>query len=289
MKHITTTIALGLFALATPVFADDAKSADNSAVATAKKDIVDTALAAGSFKTLAAALQAAGLVDALKSDCPFSDDSFTVFAPTDKAFAKLPEHTLQDLLKPHNRHKLAAILKYHVVSGKVTAKDAIKAGSATTLAGDKVSISIKDGSLAINDAKVITNDVITKNGIIHVIDTVLLPPEKPSSHNASTNGNPAEIDLLQRLNPSFEENLKSSSGGEAVSLSFCNLSSEPILIHWITNSGQRKQWRGKIEPGETATCDRTYTNHVWLATDTHGNGLGAYIVGNEDAIIVNNR
>ena len=174
MKHITTTIALGLFALATPVFADDAKSADNSAVATAKKDIVDTALAAGSFKTLAAALQAAGLVDALKGDGPF-----TVFAPTDEAFAKLDEGTVENLLKKENKDKLVEILTYHVVSGKVMAKTAVTLDKATALNKKDIALAVKDKSLTLNSsAKVIKADIDCTNGVIHVIDSVILPPAK---------------------------------------------------------------------------------------------------------------
>jgi len=174
MKHITTTIALGLFALATPVFADDAKSANNSAVATAKKDIVDTAVAAGSFKTLAAALQAAGLVDALKGDGPF-----TVFAPTDEAFAKLDEGTVENLLKKENKDKLVEILTYHVVSGKVMAKTAVTLDKATALNKKDIALAVKGKSLTLNStAKVIKADIDCTNGVIHVIDTVILPPAK---------------------------------------------------------------------------------------------------------------
>ena len=133
-------------------------------------DIIETALSAGSFNTLAAAIEAAGLIQALKGDGPF-----TVFAPTDEAFAKLPKGTVETLLKPENRDKLTEILTYHVVSGRVYANDAVKAETAATLQGDKVRISIKDGSLMINDAKVLTNDIETANGVIHVIDTVILP------------------------------------------------------------------------------------------------------------------
>jgi transforming growth factor-beta-induced protein len=174
MKHITTTIALGLFALATPVFAEDAKSASNPAVATAKKDIVDTAVAAGSFKTLAAALQAAGLVDALKGDGPF-----TVFAPTDEAFAKLPKGTVEDLLKKENKDKLVEILTYHVVSGKVMAKTAVTLDKATALNKKDIALAVKDKSLTLNSsAKVIKADIDCTNGVIHVIDSVILPPAK---------------------------------------------------------------------------------------------------------------
>ena len=137
----------------------------------AEKDIVDTAVAAGSFKTLAAALQAGGLIDALKGAGPF-----TVFAPTDEAFAKLPAGTVETLLKPENRDKLVAILKYHVVAGKVTADQVVKLTEATTLQGQKVAIAV-DGGVKVNNAKVVKADVLTSNGVIHVIDAVLLPKE----------------------------------------------------------------------------------------------------------------
>ena len=135
----------------------------------AKKDIIDTAVGAGSFKTLAAALQAGGLVDALKSDGPF-----TVFAPTDAAFAKLPKGTVESLLKPENKDQLVAILKYHVVPGMVTAADVSKLDSAETLNGKSVEINTCKG-VKINNANVIKADIHTSNGIIHVIDSVLLP------------------------------------------------------------------------------------------------------------------
>lgn len=138
----------------------------------ASKDIVDTAVAAGDFNTLVAAVKAAGLVDTLKGDGPF-----TVFAPTDAAFAKLPEGTLDMLLKPENKDKLAGILTYHVVSGKVKAKDVVTLSSATTVQGDDVSIMVKDGSVILNgNSTVIKTDIKTSNGVIHVIDTVIMPP-----------------------------------------------------------------------------------------------------------------
>jgi len=137
----------------------------------AKMDIVDTAVNAGSFKTLAAALQAAGLVDTLKGKGPF-----TVFAPTDEAFAKLPPGTVETLLKPENKAKLVGILTYHVVSGNVKAADVVKLKSAKTVQGQNVTIDAADG-VKINNAKVVKADIDTANGVIHVIDTVLLPKE----------------------------------------------------------------------------------------------------------------
>lgn len=132
-------------------------------------DIVDTALSAGNFSTLTAALGAAGLIDALRSEGPF-----TVFAPTDEAFAKIPPQTLDELLQPENKEKLIAILTYHVVPGKVTSHDVAHLNSATTLQGQALTISRHDG-VKINDAKVIAPDVEATNGVIHVIDTVLMP------------------------------------------------------------------------------------------------------------------
>lgn len=137
--------------------------------ATHTADIVDTAVAAGSFHTLVAAVKAAGLVDTLKSAGPF-----TVFAPTDEAFAKLPAGTVEMLLKPENKGKLVKILTYHVVAGNVTANDVVKLKSAKTVQGGSLKINAK-GGVMINNAKVVKADIMTSNGVIHVIDTVLLP------------------------------------------------------------------------------------------------------------------
>ena len=138
----------------------------------AEKDIVDTAVAAGQFKTLAAALQAADLVDTLKGDGPF-----TVFAPTDDAFAKLPKGTVEDLLKPENKDQLVAILTYHVVPGKVEAADVVKLDEAKTVNGKMVDIEVKGDAAMVNDAKVTKADIAASNGVIHVIDSVILPPK----------------------------------------------------------------------------------------------------------------
>jgi len=133
-------------------------------------DIVDTASANGSFKTLVAAVQAAGLVDTLKGAGPF-----TVFAPTDEAFAALPAGTVDDLLKPENKEKLVEILTYHVVAGKVMASDLKDGMKAATVEGAEVTIDLDAGPM-VNDAKVVTADVAADNGVIHVIDKVLMPP-----------------------------------------------------------------------------------------------------------------
>ncbi|MCS6952590.1 MAG: fasciclin domain-containing protein [Bryobacterales bacterium] len=135
-------------------------------------DIVETAVAAGQFKTLAKALQAADLVQALKGPGPF-----TVFAPTDEAFAQLPAGTLEDLLKPANRDRLKDILTYHVVSGKVTSSQVVKLREATALNGKKIRISVTGGTVRVNEAKVTQADVAASNGVIHVIDKVILPPQ----------------------------------------------------------------------------------------------------------------
>jgi uncharacterized surface protein with fasciclin (FAS1) repeats len=136
------------------------------------KDIVETAVAAGSFTTLAKALQAAGLVDTLKGNGPF-----TVFAPTDEAFAKLPAATLTDLLKPENKDKLKRILTYHVVSGRVPASEVTKIRSAKAVSGDTIAIKASGGAVMVDNARVIKTDVGASNGIIHVIDAVMLPGE----------------------------------------------------------------------------------------------------------------
>lgn len=136
----------------------------------AKKDIVDTAVGAGSFKTLAAALTAAGLLDTLKGPGPF-----TVFAPTDEAFAKLPAGTVEDLLKPENKKKLTDILTYHVVAGKVMAADVVKLKDAKTVQGKAVTITVKDGKVQVDAANVTKTDIACSNGVIHVIDAVILP------------------------------------------------------------------------------------------------------------------
>ncbi len=136
-------------------------------------DIVDIAVEAGSFKTLVAAVQAADLVDVLKGEGPF-----TVLAPTDEAFAALPEGTVETLLKPENKEKLQAILTYHVIPGKVMSSQVVELESAKTVQGQNVTIEVKDGAVMIDGAKVVTADIEASNGVIHVLDKVILP----SSH-----------------------------------------------------------------------------------------------------------
>ena len=136
-------------------------------------DIVDTAAATDGFETLVAAVQAAELVDTLKGAGPF-----TVFAPTDAAFGKLPAGTLDDLLKPENKGKLTSILTYHVVLGKVLAADVVKLEEAKTVQGSNVTIKVSDGKVQVDNANVVKTDIVCENGVIHVIDAVILPPEE---------------------------------------------------------------------------------------------------------------
>ena len=169
---LVSAVAIGAGAYATqvapaPALADHHEKSD---AAGAKKDIVETAVAAGQFKTLAAALQAGGLLDTLKGDGPF-----TVFAPTDEAFAKLPAGTVESLLKPENKDKLVAILKYHVVPGNVTSDKVAGMSEAKTVEGNSVKIKAADGKVMIDNATVTKADIAAKNGVIHVIDSVLIP------------------------------------------------------------------------------------------------------------------
>lgn len=157
-KLIASLIALA--ALGSVSFAED------------KKDIVDTAVAAGDFKTLVAAVKAAGLVETLKGEGPF-----TVFAPTDAAFAKLPAGTVEGLLKPENKDKLIDILTYHVVSGNVPSKTAVTLDKATGVNKKEIKLAVKDDKLMLNDSATVTAaDIEASNGVIHVIDTVIMPP-----------------------------------------------------------------------------------------------------------------
>lgn len=162
MKFVA--VALAAVAVAMPLRAQDMKAP--------AKDIVETAVAAGSFNTLAAALKAAGLVETLKGKGPF-----TVFAPTDDAFKKLPPGTLEDLLKPENKGKLVAILTYHVVSGKVLAAD-VKPGKVKTVQGSEATLMVMGKGVMIDKANVVKTDIAASNGVIHVIDAVILPPAK---------------------------------------------------------------------------------------------------------------
>ena len=165
MKIITTVIAATAF-----LFPLAAQADHHGAKPT--KNVVEIAASAKDFSTLVAAVKAGGLAGALSGEGPF-----TIFAPTNAAFAKLPEGTVATLLKPENKGKLASILKYHVVAGKVMAAD-VKAGKVITLNGAKAKIAIKDGKVTIDKANIVKTDIVGTNGVIHVIDSVILPAAK---------------------------------------------------------------------------------------------------------------
>jgi uncharacterized surface protein with fasciclin (FAS1) repeats len=169
MKHPAIFAAIAALALSGQAFAYGYDSKDRNEKASSP-DIVETAIAAGSFQTLVAAVQAAGLVETLRGEGPF-----TVFAPTDQAFAALPEGTVESLLEPGNREQLVAILTYHVVPGKVTSAEVANLSEAATVNGASVSISTSYGKVKIDNASVVQADVMASNGVIHVIDQVILP------------------------------------------------------------------------------------------------------------------
>ena len=170
MIRFAKQIAMAVVATALLGSVTLAVAGDYGSKSKATPDIVDTAVAAGSFNTLAAALEAADLVDTLKGDGPF-----TVFAPTDDAFAALPAGTVESLLKPENKDQLVAVLTYHVVPGKVKAADVVKLDSATTVNGADVSIDAGDSGVTVDNARVVQTDIMASNGVIHVIDAVILP------------------------------------------------------------------------------------------------------------------
>ena len=164
---LSAVAVLGLVA-ATPTLACSSKSGQSAHHRPG--DIVDVAASAGTFETLIAAAQAAGLVDTLKGDGPL-----TVLAPTDEAFAKLPHGTVESLLKPENKDQLVAVLTYHVIPGKVLAQDALKAGEAGTVQGDHVTFAVQNGQPRVNGVNLVATDLAATNGVVHVIDEVLLP------------------------------------------------------------------------------------------------------------------
>jgi len=169
-NRILTVAAIAAAVVITPNLIASECSASKSASASAGgKDLVTVAGSADNFKTLVAAIKAAGLVETLQGKGPF-----TVFAPTDEAFAKLPAGTVEELLKPENKEKLVAILTYHVLSGKVMAAD-VKTMEAKTVQGQSVEIVVADAGVTVNGAKVVKTDVPAENGVIHVIDAVILP------------------------------------------------------------------------------------------------------------------
>jgi uncharacterized surface protein with fasciclin (FAS1) repeats len=169
---ITALLGFALVAFTQTTQADDyGKNTETTVKKPVMKDIVETAVLAGGFNTLVTAVKAAGLVETLKGKGPF-----TVFAPTDSAFAKLPAGTVESLLK--NKEKLASILTYHVVAGKVMAADVVKLTSAKTVNGQSLTIKADKSGVMVDNAKVIMTDIVCSNGIIHVIDTVVMPKEK---------------------------------------------------------------------------------------------------------------
>ena len=172
MKHYVRTLTLGLGSLLTVAMAAPAVAGSYGS-SSAKADIVDTAVAAGNFQTLVTAIQAAGLVDTLKSEGPF-----TVFAPTDEAFAKIPASDLKALLA--DKEALTRVLTYHVIPGKLMAADVVKVRSAKTVEGDSVTIDASMG-VKVDNAEVIQTDIVASNGVIHVIDTVILPVDMSSA------------------------------------------------------------------------------------------------------------
>jgi uncharacterized surface protein with fasciclin (FAS1) repeats len=171
-NRILSVVALVAAVTLTPrLFAAECSASKNASAATCTvgKDLVVVASGADNFKTLVAAVKAAGLVETLQGKGPF-----TVFAPTDAAFAKLPAGTVESLLKPENKDKLVAILTYHVLSGKVLAAD-VKTMEAKTVQGQSVKLVVSDAGVTIDDAKVVKTDVMAENGVIHIIDTVIIP------------------------------------------------------------------------------------------------------------------
>lgn len=219
----------------------------------AKKDIVETADNAGTFKTLIAAAQAAGLVETLKSEGPF-----TVFAPTDEAFSKIPESTLKDLLKPENKETLATILKYHVISGKVKAKKAAKLDSAETVSGEEITITKSDDGLKINESNVVKANIKTSNGIIHVIDAVLLPQEIQKSLSSTTN---ADQIIMHAIN---------------LGVPFFNLGHHDVTAKMYMNAGMKV-----LRDSSAKSCDMTRnTIHTALkkASSHHCSSTQAWIM-----------
>src|SRR5512135_3459590 len=170
LSNILNVAAIAAAVTITPnLIAGECSASKSAATSAAGKDLVAVAGGADNFNTLATALKAAGLVETLQGKGPF-----TVFAPTDEAFAKLPAGTVEDLLKPENKAKLVAILKYHVVPGKVLAAD-VKTMEAKTAQGQSVKLKVSDAGVTVDNAKVIKTDLLAENGVIHVIDTVILP------------------------------------------------------------------------------------------------------------------
>ncbi len=252
MKLLIPTILLGAIALTSQAANQLSKSSD--------KTIVETAVAAGSFKTLAAALDAADLVDTLNGSGPF-----TVLAPTDDAFAKLPKGTVEDLLKPENREKLQSILKFHVIPGQVALPDALKLGKAKTVQGETVTIGFSEGNVQISNANLLTADLGASNGIIHVIDTVLLPPE-PKNDIASVAKNAGQFNTLL-------------AAVEAAGLTSALTGSDPVTVLAPTDAAFKALPKGTVEsllkPESRGKLTEILTLHVIDGSVSAGAALSA--------------
>ncbi len=221
------------------------------------KDIVDTAVSAGSFQTLAAALGAADLVDTLKGDGPF-----TVFAPTDEAFAKLPAGTIESLLKPENKDQLVDILTYHVVAAEVPAEVALTLDEAGALNGDTIALTRRDGDLFLNDSKVIKTDINTSNGIIHVIDTVLLPPSMTASAEPISNAGATLVSMaIEKGAPLYNH------GNHAACAAVYELAAEALLLMpaGTVSEGQEKMIRSALM---TVRHSSNPTDNAWTLRRT---------------------
>ncbi|MDB4679730.1 fasciclin domain-containing protein [Planctomycetaceae bacterium] len=248
------------------------------------KNIVETAADAGNFKTLIAAVKAAGLVETLQGEGPF-----TVLAPSDEAFAKLTHGTIESLLKPENKQQLQSLLRYHVLSGRRTVQDLApvssrQANSAKAIDGKLIKVSLDpfaSSPLTFNSSQVVKSDISASNGIIHVIDRVLTPPADSVVKDVFK----SDFRLLQRLDPQLESKIKSDNG-PTTTVTFCNLSGKPIQVYWIGGSGKRKKWRGLIAPGALEICQRSFSGNVWLIADEHEKGLGLYVLDSQDGLIV---
>lgn len=241
------------------------------------KDIVSTAVGAGSFNTLVAAVKAAGLVETLQGEGPF-----TVFAPSDEAFAKLPAGTVENLLKPENKAQLVAILTYHVVPGKVMADQAVKLNSANTVNGQAISLSASDAGLAVDTAKVVSADIDCSNGVIHVIDSVILPKAEAAS-SASFEEPPQDIVATAAAAGSFKTLVAAVEAAELVDVL---RQKGPYTVFAPTDDAFAKLPTGTVEellkPENREKLQAILTYHV-----VPGRVLAADVLNREDAATVN--
>jgi transforming growth factor-beta-induced protein len=238
-RWLKSLVLVGVLAVASP-------HVQAGSHGSAKPDIVATAVKAGTFQTLAKALAAADLVGVLQGDGPF-----TVLAPTDEAFARLPAGTVESLLKPENKAKLQAVLKYHVLAGRVAAKQVAGLDTAKTLAGADVKIALNDGQLRVNQARVVKTDVVARNGIIHVIDEVLLPPDSAASTGKTS---AAEIvrRAIERGVPLFNDGQPRACAAvyEIAALSLSDRKDVPAdgrkrLRKALAEAGDQQDWSGR--------------------------------------------